>query len=103
VAIFSTFRNYAICEEQFVCDYCCVTKHFQQQFLRIFFFLERSVIYSFLLNALLCTQMVNTHVTCTMDRGWIGTKTAAELDIKLVVIEVLNLIGVAEPCSGPHR
>jgi hypothetical protein len=33
-----------------------------------------------------------------MGRGRIGTKTAAELNIKLAVIETLNLAGAVEPC-----
>jgi hypothetical protein len=31
------------------------------------------------------------------------TKTAAELDIKLVLIEALDLTDAAEPCPAPHH
>jgi hypothetical protein len=41
-------------------------------------------------------------LTVITDRGWIGTKTDAELHIKLVVIETMKL-GRAVPDAVPPR
>jgi hypothetical protein len=45
---------------------------------------------------------ITKELTVIIDRGWIGTKTDAELHIKLVVIETMKL-GRAVPDAVPSR
>jgi hypothetical protein len=37
------------------------------------------------------------------DRGWIGGGNTAELDVKLEMIQALNLAGATELCPAPHH